>query len=290
MKCTVTGGKGFIGSKLVESLIQKKFEVSIFDIKDGMDICNIEQVENCIKNSDVVIHLAAYADPAKCIEQPVESVKINVLGTSIIAQICLKYNIKLIYCSTAHVYGNQNFYPISEDAIPNPVGLYANTKFAAENIIKGFINHGLNCVIVRFPGVYGSGIRDSMMISQFIRKSLKNDILYVHNDGKQLKTPIYIDDLISGIILIVENFKFSEIINLGTNNEISVMDIAKYIQNVVGKGKIENIFKSSNELTREYINSNKAYNLFKWQANTSIYEGISKTIQWLISLNKEEDK
>ncbi|MBD3281991.1 MAG: NAD-dependent epimerase/dehydratase family protein, partial [Candidatus Portnoybacteria bacterium] len=159
-KILVTGGGGFIGKRLIRALEKEGHKVENFDFINGKDIRNYEQVEKAIAGKDVVFHLAAAADLNWSREYPIETMDINVTGTTNIAVACAKHNTFLQYASTCCVYGNQETHPIDEKSHPNPTEIYACSKLAGEYAVLGYHKlYGLKHNMLRFATIYGVEMR-----------------------------------------------------------------------------------------------------------------------------------
>lgn len=284
MKILVTGGKGFIGSALVKTLQQKGHEVQTFDMVDGQDICNPKQVETAIHGKDMVFHLAAVADLNWAREHPTETVDINVMGTANIAQACTTHGVFLQYASTCCVYGNQDRHPVDEDTLPNPAEIYACTKLAGENIIRGYhLMYGLSYNFLRFATIYGHGMRPALGVHIFFRQALLEEPLTVHGNGKQSRTLTYIDDLVSGIIATMEKGLKNEAINLTTEEEVSALEMAEMIRELTqSPSPIVHIEQRPGQTFKEQISAEKALTLLEWKAKVNFRQGLEKTYAWML--------
>ena len=275
-KILVTGGSGFIGTKLVESLRALGNEVSTFSTAQGKDIRNISQVREAIQHKDTVFHLAAIVNLNKLKENPTEAMEINIQGTWNIAEACSRYKAKLYYASTCGVYGNQKQYPITEEAPPNPTEIYTCSKLAGENVIEGFHHtYGLEYIIMRFATIYGEGARPATGIHTLFRQALRNEPITIHGDGKQTRTLTYIDDLISGIIALYKSGKTNGVWNLTTKEEISANQMVKDIKQLTGsKSKVIHTDQRIGQIYKQQISAQKILKDTGWQAKTRWNKGI----------------
>ena len=289
MKILVTGSDGFIGMPVVERLRAEGHEVVPFDILSGKDMLNREQVDEAIADGiQIVYHIAAQADLTKIhsFDDAYQAVRLNVEGTHNIAYACAKHNAWLIYASTCCVYGNQEVHPESEDtSLPNPSEIYAYTKLAGEQIIRGYhLNFGMAYTILRFATIYGPGMRDALAPHIFFDQAYKGVDITVHGTGEQDRTQTYIDDLVDGIVATAQHPESQgHIINLTANESISANKMAEDIKRIVNSpSKIVHVTDRPNQTYHELFSTEKAKSLLGgWFAKTSWEEGLQKTAAWL---------
>lgn len=209
MKVLVTGATGFVGGHLVKrlindgysvrALVRKGRDISRFDrgveIAYG-DITESDSLDNAVRNVDVVYHLAAMVKEAGVPDS--QFWKVNVEGTRNLLEVSHNLGIKrFIHVSTCGVHGDIKNPPASEDYPFNPEDIYQKTKIESEKISVGFVKKGLPVVIIRPTGVYGPGDRRLLKLFILIRERK----FFIVGDGKTLFHPVYIDDLIDGLIL-----------------------------------------------------------------------------------------
>ncbi|MDO8555510.1 MAG: NAD-dependent epimerase/dehydratase family protein [bacterium] len=289
-----TGHKGFIGAKVKERLGKIGHNVVGYDIIDGDDLHDLKNLEEKIKQVDIVFHIAAAADLTKMfdIEGGRKGVLDNVEATHNVAYLCAKHKKWLIYASTMCVYGNlhPSLYPAREDnTLPNPSEIYACAKYAAEWVIKGYgKNFGLPWTILRFATIYGEGMREALSTYIFFRQALKNEDITIHGDGSQTRTLTYIHDLVDGIVAPIENPEKAKghIFNLSTTEPVSVMKMAEDIKKLTGsKSRIVFTPQRQNQTFHEHFDTSKAKELLGWEARTSWEEGLIKTYEWMKTLD-----
>lgn len=288
MKILLTGDKGFIATKLKARLAEH--EVIGYDIVDGHDLLNLETLEEAIKYIDTVFHIAAQADLTKLNtpEAGLAATKANVEATTNVAYLCAKYNKRLIYASTVCVYGNQEGNIEREDTtLPNPSELYAQTKYAAESIIKGFSqNFGNPYTILRFATIYGEGMRKALGVSIFFHQAIAGEPITVHGDGIQSRTQTYVGDLVDGIVAAFNHPEEArnQTFNLTSPKAVSALQMAKDIKELTGSSsEITFIPQRANQTMHESFDTSKAYSLIGWEAKTPWLEGLKKTYIWIRS-------
>ena len=280
-RIVVTGGRGFIGSEFVALARHAGHTVVTFDLRDGQDICDPAALLAAIGEGDVVVHLAAYADLYIAREHPVDCVRTNVVGTAQVADITRQRHGRLILGSTLCVYGNQQQYPTFENTRPNPTEIYAQSKLAAEQVVLGLTDTlGLKAAIVRFPGVYGPGMRESLAIARFMRAASEGGELIIHGDGRQTRTPLYVQDVANGLLAVVRDADFHDVVNLSTSDEISALDLAHRIIRLAGRGTIRHAAQRSPQTLREFADSTLAACKLGWVAKTPLDQGLAATWDW----------
>ena len=220
MKIIITGSSGFLGKALLNK-IKLNHEIFEYDILKGFDILNETQLEDTFKNfkPNTIIHLAACADLNIFKEKPDISYKINVIGTRNILNLCQKFNVRLLFASTCCCYGNNNIHPSDETSQISPTEPYAKSKAESENDI---LSIGLPHCCMRLATFYGPNMRSALAPAIFLDKAHKNETIEIHGNGKQTRTITYIDDIVSGIITILENQPKYTIVNITTEESISV--------------------------------------------------------------------
>ena len=278
MKVLITGGNGYVGSKLVLALKEKGYEVEIFD--KPKDILDTGQLRKAINRNDMVYHLAALAVLKYTDAHPQETFEVNIVGTNNIAQICAEKGVLLNFISTCCIYGNPLEYPSIEDKLINPSDTYAMSKAAGEYVVKMWgLAKGLRYNIIRFGTVYGESLkremRSDMCIQKFLDAVVEKKPISITGDGNQNRNFIYIDDLIRGLVLITEKGIVGETINLAGNERITINDIAKYAQEF-GAGEITYTSPRKDDFYNQDVCLKKAKKLLNWQPEIKFKDGIKK--------------
>jgi len=242
MRAFLTGASGFIGSYLVEDLLQKKWQIKALLHKSNIsreeeievirgDIRDIHALRNALRGTDVLFHLAAALGSA--IINQKEFFDVNVVGTKNVLKAAQAENVKkIIHLSSAGVLGSIRQNEIAaEDYSLHPRSSYDESKLEGERFALQMAGEGLNIVIIRPGWVYGPGDRRTFKLIKAIDK--KKFVLVTK--GKTWQTPIYIDDLIKGILLCAEKGKKGEIYNLAGGEVLSVREIVETIASATGK-------------------------------------------------------
>lgn len=278
----VTGGEGFLGRILMKHLSQAGHKVESYDLIKGQDLLNRKQLEKAVREKDVVFHLAAVADLNISRKDPFKNMNINVLGTINVAEACLRNNIPLYYASTCCAYGNQEEHPTTEKSLPNPTEIYACSKLAGENIVKGYAKTcGLEYNIMRLATMYGPEMRPALAVYVFLEQATNNKPITIHGDGKQTRTLTYVDDVAEGMTQLFESKIKNETFNITTEEEVSVLEVVKMVQELTNSdSKIKFISQRPGQILEEKISAQKAKEFFGWEAKCSFREGLKKTYKW----------
>lgn len=293
MKILITGGAGFIGSHLVEKLINLKHEVIVLDnlstgrlenIKHLLKKikfvkCDISKNQNFFKyfkSVDKVFHIAALADIVPSINNPYKYFEANVKGTLNIVKACRKFKIKkLVYTASSSCYGIPKKYPTPENERISLEYPYAFTKNIGEQLILHWSKiYNINVTSIRLFNVYGTRSRTSgtygAMFGVFLAQKLAKKPFTVVGDGKQKRDFTYVSDVIDALILASKYKKSSEIFNVGSGKPVSV----NYIIKLLG-GRVVYIPKRPGEPDITHADISKIKKKLKWKPKISIEKGVS---------------
>jgi UDP-glucose 4-epimerase len=239
-KIVITGHKGFIGSHLYN--VYKKdsyYDVVGIDIKDEnpKDIRDIDVLRDACKDAKVIYHLAAVSSLQACDDNPTDAGTTNIQGTRNILEVAKENNSKVIFSSSASVYGNQET-PCGEYYYPDPQNYYAKSKLEGEIIVQEYISSGVTAVILRLFNVYGKGANPTYagVITNFIDKAMKNEPLIVKN-GAQVRDFIHVSDVINAFQTFYTRSYSSQypmVANIGTGQGTSILDLARVVIGLTG--------------------------------------------------------
>lgn len=280
----VTGSSGFLGKTLVKELIQLNINVIGYDIIDGYDILNSEQLSNVLLNKhiDVVIHLAAIAD-LNIFKMNIELAnKINVLGTSNVLALCNNFGIRLLFASTCCCYGNTTKHPSLEGDDIFPTEPYAESKAISE---KHILETGLPHTIMRLATFYGANMRGELAPAIFLDRAHNNRTIDIHGKGLQQRTLTYITDIVSGIIAILLAEPTYTIVNITGSEIISVLDMVTLAKNICNStSDIKFIEDRMGQIYKEDISNDRLRSL-GWKPLISFDKGMKLSYQFYIENN-----
>ncbi len=297
MKILVTGGAGFIGSHLVDRLIEEEYKVVVIDnLSTGkkenlnpkadfynLDICDFEKIKPIFQDIDYVFHLAAIPRVPISVEDPVGTSKANILGTVNVFKAASDNKIKrVVFASSSSVYGNQKELPLRETMMPGPISPYALQKLVGEQFANLFTQlYNTPIISLRYFNVFGPRTDldsdYSLVIGKFLKQKSQNKPLTIFGDGEQTRGFCYVDDVVEADIKAMkkEKLKGGEVINIGSEKSFSVNFLAKLIE-----GQIQYLPPRPGDVLHTKADITLAKNLLNWEPKTSFEEGIKKTKEW----------
>lgn len=304
MRVVVTGGAGFLGSHLCESLLARGDEVVCLDnfvtgspenVAHLMPEAAFRLVRADITDYvhiggpvDLILHFASPASPIDYLQLPIETLKVGSIGTLHALGLAREKNARLILASTSEVYGDPQIHPQPESywGRVNPVGprgVYDEAKRFGEALTLAYRNtHAVDTGIVRIFNTFGPRMRpnDGRAIPNFIRQALAGAPLTVAGDGEQTRSICYVDDLVAGILLMADSGEAGPI-NLGNPHEISMLALARWIIELTGSpSTIEHIERPVDDPTVRQPDTTKARELLGWSPRVPVEEGLRRTIDW----------
>ena len=313
----ITGGAGFIGTNLCKRLLNLGNEVAIIDNLITSDGKNLKQFKKNPKfkfikhdiikpwpktlNSQLstlnsIYHLACPTGIPNLTKLAEEMLLTCSIGTRNVLELAKKTRAKVLFTSSSEVYGDPKVFPQTEDYTGNvdPTGVrspYEEGKRFSESLITMFVRkYNVDAKIVRVFNTYGPGMADddSRVIPRFLDQILKNKPLTVEGRGLQTRTFCYVDDLVDGLLLIMEKGKKGEVYNLGSDKEVKIIDLAKLIIDIVGsrpkddrplaeKSKITFVIRPAHD-HKSRLPSLKKVKSLGWKPKVSLEEGLKKTL------------
>ena len=304
MRAVVTGGAGFLGSHLCDRLLADGWQVVCVDnlvtgaasnIARLRDHKSFDYIEHNVSEPlymegpvDAVLHFASPASPIDYADHPIATLKVGTLGTHNMLGLARAKGATFFLASTSEVYGDPKVHPQPETywGNVNPVGpraVYDEAKRAAEAFTMAYHRtHGMNTRIVRIFNTYGPMMRtnDGRAVPNFLLQALQNEALTVYGDGSQTRSLCYVADLIEGIIRLLAT-DYSEPVNLGTDDEVTMLQLATRIRDLSGSSS-EIAFKPlpEDDPKQRRPDLTRARELLGWEPRTSLDAGLAKTIAY----------
>ena len=308
MKALVTGCVGFIGSHLVDRLVELGYEVIGMDcftdyypraikeanIPNALNHNNFKFIEEDILEMlkfpkvDYIFHLAAQAGVRASWGKSFEIyTKNNVQATQKLLEFYKSKNIKkFVYASSSSVYGDAEL-PMRENSLLKPVSPYGVTKLAGENLCYLYWkNYSVPTVSLRYFTVYGPRQRPDMAIHKFVKTIFKGDEITVFGDGTQTRDFTFVDDAVEANVLAAKGTIEGEVFNVGGGSRISVNDLVKLMGDIIGKkAKIKNIENQKGDVKDTLADITKTTKILKWKPTIDIEEGLRRQIKWMKKQN-----
>lgn len=300
----VTGGAGFLGSHLTERLLNDGHEVIVADnfftgskknIEAFKQNPNFEFIRHDIMNPlyvevDEIYNLACPASPVHYQHNPVQTTKTSVYGALNMLGLAKRTGAKILQASTSEVYGDPEVHPQTEEywGKVNPIGIracYDEGKRVAETLFFDYKRmYDINIKVVRIFNTYGPRMNanDGRVVSNFVVQALRGQDITIYGDGSQSRSFCYVDDLVDGLIRMMESDKsVSGPINLGNPNEFTMLELAqKVIKLTNSKSKIVYQPLPEDDPRQRQPNIDKAENILGWQPVTQLNEGLDKTVEY----------
>jgi UDP-glucuronate decarboxylase len=300
----ITGGAGFLGSHLCDKLIEQGNDVLCLDnfftgTKDNIihllanpkfELIRHDIINPVFLEMDQIYNLACPASPVHYQCNPIKTVKTNVMGTINALGMAKRLNAKILQASTSEVYGDPDVHPQKEDywGRVNPIGprsCYDEGKRAAECLIMDY--HRQNNVKVKIARIFNTygprmALNDGRVVSNFVVQALKGEDITVYGDGSQTRSFCYVDDMIDGLIRMMESDDgFLGPVNLGNPDEFRILDLAKTVISMTGnRSKIVHGPLPQDDTMRRNPDISLAKKILGWQAHVNLEKGLERTIAY----------
>ena len=296
MRVLVTGGSGFIGSHVVDRLIDAGHEPVIFDLRPSPwhahgeietvkgDLLDTKAVRKALAGCDAIAHLAAAADVGEVKEDPEGSERLNARGTLAVLEAARQAGVKrVVYASTIWVYdGCGPGAEVDEESLLGaPSHLYTATKLAGEHYCSSYAElYGLEPTILRFGIPYGPRARPAAVIPIFVRKALAGESLTVAGTGEQSRRFVYVEDLAEGVVRGLVPEAAGRTYNLVGDEDVSIRQIAETVQQTVGDVEIESVPGRAGDFAGARVDGTRAEAELGWTAATPFSEGLRRYVDW----------
>ncbi|TCS95632.1 NAD-dependent epimerase/dehydratase family protein [Hazenella coriacea] len=300
MKILVTGGAGFVGSHIVDQCQSRGDQVAIIDnISTGkksnihpdtelytIDLTNPELLELMTQiKPDVVIHQAAQTRVQTSVEDPIFDATTNVLGTIQLLEACRLADVKkVVYASSAAVYGNPEYLPIDELHSVRPLSGYGVSKYTPEQYLHVYHElYGLRYTILRYANVYG--IRqdprgEGGVLSIFTDRVLRNQSVMIYGDGEQTRDYIYVEDVAKANVAAIDQGN-GEVLNIGTGIQTSLNEVIQLFEEVSGKNiQVDYGLERAGDIKHSYFTNDKAIQVLNWKPSIPLAKGLKRTYEY----------
>jgi UDP-glucose 4-epimerase len=316
MRILVTGGAGFIGSNLVDTLMEQGHEVTVLDNLSVGKVANIEHhleserfhfvndsilnvntLERVIRQTDLIYHLAAVVGVKYVVEDPLKAIVTNIRGTENVLELAFKYWVRTVIASSSEVYGKSTQVPLREDDDrllgPTSVGRwsYSDAKAIDEYLALAYAQQGLPVTALRYFNVYGPRLDPNgygSVIAMFITQALRGDPLTVYDDGEQTRCFTYVANTVEGTIRAATvQEAVGRVFNIGSNHEVSISELAHLIRQLTDSSSeivcvpYTSAFGPYFEDTRRRVPGvSRAREALGFEAQTPFEEGLQQTLAW----------
>jgi len=314
LKVFVTGGAGFIGSHLVDKLLEMGNTVIVYDnfddfyrgkesnvlhhLKNGRfklvrnDILNYEALVSSMKGVNVVFHEAAQCGVRYCIKNPLKANNVNVMGTLNTLWAARQTKVKkFVFASSSGIFGEPKYVPMDEKHPTSPNSPYGVSKLAAEHYCLVFNKvYGMNVSCLRYFSVYGPRGRPDQVIYEFVSAITRNERPLIFGDGTQTRDFTFVSDVVEATILAAEIDKaIGEIFNIGYGKETSINEVASAVIRKLGKkGDILPLYEGTykGEFPKTLADNTKAKKVLGWKPKIELDRGLDTFIEWFIKTKK----
>jgi nucleoside-diphosphate-sugar epimerase len=302
----VAGGAGFIGSHIVDELMQEDIEVTVLDnLYSGLlknvaqwrrskkfhlvrgDVRNLGLVKRTVSDMDAVFNEAAVVSVPRSLEEPLLANAVNVGGTLNLLKASLDSGVKrFVQASSASVYGNVETLPVREDSPRDPVSPYAIAELAAESYVRVFYHvYHLDTICLRYFNVYGP--RQTLSIYSgatmiFLKQLVRGERPVIFGDGDQTRDFVYVDDVVRANMLALKAQKgIGDVFNIAAGKPYTINELVRNLQEKLGKKRLKPIYRGARpgEIRHSYANIQKAERVLGYKPMFTLEKGIGKLVE-----------
>jgi UDP-glucose 4-epimerase len=304
MRVLVTGGGGFIGSHVVDRLIDRGVTPRIFDLSASPyhsplevetftgSITDAANLDLAMRDCDAVIHLAAVADVSHVLADPVLAEEVNTRGTLNVLEAACRAKVgRVVYGSTTWAYSDCVEQDVDEETpIPAPRHLYTATKLAGETYCSGYAElYDLESTVLRFGIPYGPRARSAGVVAKFTDLAFEGKALTIAGDGSTTRSFIYVEDLADGIVAALAPEAAGRTYNLSGDEVVTILEIAERVQENTDNCEIVHTPPRPGDFPGKSISNQRALDELGWKAETNFKEGVRKYVEWVRCTTRPPD-
>ena len=294
----VTGGAGFIGSHLVDALVSDNDVAVLDDLSTGEserlpesarllvdDVRNRERVTDAIAGTDIVFHHAGLVSVAQSTETPYASHTTNATGTVNVLDAAREPDTRVVFASSAAIYGHPEYTPIDERHPKDPTSPYGLDKLTADHYTRLYHDlYDLDTVALRYFNVYGPGQTGgdyAGVISVFIEQALAGEDITVHGEGDQTRDFVYVDDVVRANRKAALTEHVGRAYNVGSGDSVSIRELAELIREITDSdSEIVHVESRTGDVERSEADISRARRRLEYEPTVSIREGLERTVEW----------
>jgi UDP-glucose 4-epimerase len=299
VRITVTGGSGFIGSHVVDHLVDAGHKVVVVDTRrphrpdvswrDG-DVTDVSTLIKATADSDAIFHLAAVSNVNDAQADPVGTMEVNVVGTARVCEAARRNRVgRTVLASTVWVYASAPGQgPVTEDtplASTGTAHVYTASKIAAELVLSSFGElYGIPYTILRYGIPFGPRMRSELVIPRFLDRARTGGRITVHGDGLQFRNYVYVDDLAAAHLLALGDAGAGQIFNLEGPAPVSIRHVAELVCELVNpRARVEFVAARPGDYVGREVSAAKAARVLGWVPRVSFDEGMRRYVEWWVA-------
>ena len=294
MHLVVTGGSGFIGSHVVDALIDAGHTVAVLDPRAPhrpdaewrpVDVLDLGALTKAVRGADAVYHLAAMADVNDIYTRPTDSVRVNTVGTANVLEAARHADAgRVVLASTVWVYAASTSSIVDETTPFEPDTdrhIYVTTKVASELMCRDFHTlYGRPYTILRYGIPYGPRMRDNCVAAAFFQRAFRGEPLRIEGDGRQERFFVYVGDLARAHVLALDPVAENRTFNLDGDDPVSIRQIAETVRDLVGNVTVEFGPPRPGDLAARVVSTDRARDELGWTPQVPFGEGMRRTLAW----------